>query len=307
MKLLVLLLLITSGCTSVRYGQMQNLKAFAGSAKALSLTPGELYHSISDFRQGLRLIESSTLFTADKIIPRLNQSIAMEQAFEQNVTDVNGACTLISIYADCLLSLVGNEKELEGRSADLSLKLSSALNSYNSAFKRKMPVALGDFLGMVVSKLGSIHLKELQKKYLTEFIHSGSVIINEVSDYFINDVSVGLKDEMRSLDVQFNNVMRNFYDNVEVFERKQNVNPFNYYRQYNPVYLNMKQKLTQLDSLQSQTIAAMQMIKTTHETLRAGLNNPMPGEFIEEVKDLYIAMEKIKRGYDNLKALGHSK
>lgn len=303
MRILLFLLLITSGCTTVRHGQMQNLKAFAKSAKTLSLTPGELYHTISNFRQDMRLVESSTLFTADKIIPRLNQSIAMQQAFEQNVYNVNQSCELITAYSDCLLSLVGNEKDLESSSKDLSLKLGSALSSYNAAFNKKMPAGIGDFLGMVVSKFGSMRLEDLQKKYLKQFIDSGAIIINEVCDYFIEDVSLSLKNEMKSLDAQLNNVMRNFYDNIEVYERKQNVNPFNYYKYYNPVYVNMKQKLTQLDSLQLQTIAAMQKIKTTHEKLHTSLNANMPGEFIAEVKDLYSAMEKIKVGYDNLKTL----
>ena len=307
MRVLLFFLLITSGCTSVRYGQMQNLKAFARSAKTLSLTPGELYHKISDFRQGLRLIESSTLFTADKIIPRLNQSITMQQAFEQNVSNVNQACELISTYSDCLMSLVGNERQLEERTTDLSLQLSSAVNSYNIAFNKKMPVGIGDFLGMVVSKFGSMHLKDLQKKYLKQFINSGSIIINEVCDYFIKEVSPALKNEMHSLEAQLNNVMRNFYDNIEVYERKQNVNPFNYFKYYNPVYVNMKQTLSQLDSLQAQTMVAMQKIKATHEKLRTSINAEIPGKYLAEVRDLYFTIEQIKRGYDNLKALETSK
>lgn len=307
MRTLVFLMLIIPGCTSVRQGQMQNLKAFASSAKTLSLTPAELYHNISDFRQDLRLVESSTLFTADKIIPRLNQAIAMKQSFEENAADVKHACGLISTYADCLMSLVGNEKELEGRTSDLTLRISSAVNSYNTAFNKKIPASVGDFLGMVVNKFGSMHLKDMQKKYLHQFINSGTIIINEVCDYFIEVVGQGLKKEMKSLDVQFTNVMRNFYDNVEVYERKQNVNPFDYYKYYNPVYLSMKQKLIQLNILQEQTIGAMKKIKLTHDRLRSSLNTNIPGQFLAEVRDLYMAMEQIKIGYDNLKTLENIK
>jgi hypothetical protein len=287
----------------VHYGQFQNLKAFARSAKIISTTPGELYHSISDFRQQLRLVESSTLFTADKIIPRLNQSVQMKQAFEENISDVNEACELFTSYADCLLGLLGSEKELEGHSADLSIRLSNALKCYHTAFNKPSPAAIGDFIAMVVNKIGSIHLKELQKKYLKEFVNSGSVIINDVCDYFIVNVNTELKNETASLAVQFDNVMRNFYDNVEAYERKQNVNPYNYFRYYNPVYLTMKQTLSQLDTLRLQTIGAMQKIKNTHEKLRANLQADTKEEFIAEVKDLYYAMENIKRGYDNLKTL----
>jgi hypothetical protein len=227
----------------------------------------------------------------------------MQQAFEQNTSDVNQACELFNCYADCLLGLLGSEKELEGHSADLSIRLSNALKCYNTAFNKPSPAAIGDFIAMVVNKIGSMHLKELQKKYMKEFINSGSVIINDVCDYFIVNVNTALKNETSSLGVQFDNVMRNFYDNVEIYERKQNVNPYNYFRYYNPVYLNMKQTLAQLDTLREQTMVAMKKIKNTHEKLRVDLQAETKGEFIDEVKDLYYAMENIKRGYENLKTL----
>ena len=196
---------------------------------------------------------------------------------------------------------------MEEQSEELSLKISSTLNGYNAAFNKKIPANIGNFLGMVVSKFGSMHLKDLQKKYLKQFINSGAVIVNDVCDYFTQDVSVSLKNEMSSLDAQFTNVMKNFYDNVEIYERKQNVNPFDYYKYYNPVYLGMKQTLTQLHSLQDQTIVAMQKIKIAHAKLQSSLNVNVSGEFFAEVKDLYSTMEKIKKSYDNLKAIETSK
>ena len=145
----------------------------------------------------------------------------MQQAFEQNVSKVKEACELISTYSDGLMSLAGAGKNLEETSEDLSLRISCALKNYNSAFKKQIPVSVGNFLGVVVSQLGSIELKKLQTKYLKEFINSGAVIINEVCDYFTGDMSLSLKSEMSSLDAQFKNGMHNFYDNVETFQPKQ--------------------------------------------------------------------------------------
>src|SRR6478672_5155606 len=115
MRLPVLLLLLLPGCSAVHNAQMQNVKAFAKSSQTLSSAPAELYHDISDFRQELRLVESSTLFTAEKIIPRLNQSLAMQKAFEDNVSKVRDACELISTYSEGLVALVGTEKDLEDK------------------------------------------------------------------------------------------------------------------------------------------------------------------------------------------------
>ena len=304
MRILLFLLLITSGCnTSLHVGRMQNVKAFSGSAKSLSLTPAELYHNVSDFRHHLRLVESSTLFTADKIIPRLNQTLELKQAFEDNVVKVESACELLGVYVDGLALLAGEEKNWGEKTIDLPVRMNGILNNYNKAFGKKIPSGTGNFLGSVISKLASMHLQQLQKKYLVEYISSGDTIVNDVCDYFTEEVSVGLKSELNSLDAQFDNVMRNFYDNIEIYERKQNVSSFNYYKYYNPVYLGLKQTLVQLHILLDETTVAMQKIKAAHTKLLSSLKDNISGEFLLEVEDLYLMMGKIKQGYDNLKAL----
>ncbi len=304
MRILLFFLLIISGCsTSLHVGRMQNVKAFSGSAKSLSLTPAELYHNVSDFRHHLRLVESSTLFTADKIIPRLNQTLELKQAFEDNVVKVESACELLSVYIDGLALLAGEEKNWREKTIDLPVRMNGILNNYNKAFGKKIPSGTGNFLGSVISKLASMRLQQLQKKYLVEYITSGDVIVNDVCDYFTEEVSVGLKSELNSLDAQFDNVMRNFYDNIEIYERKQNVSSFNYYKYYNPVYLGLKQTLVQLHILLDETTVAMQKIKAAHTKLLSSLKDNISGEFLLEVEDLYLMMGKIKHGYDNLKAL----
>lgn len=308
MRVLLLLLLITAGCsTPVHVVRMNNLKTFSASAKVLTLTPAELFHNISDFRHHLRLIESSTLFTADKIIPRLNQVLTMKQAFEDNTFKVESAGELIGVYLDGLSLLAGVEKNWRETASDLPVKMSGVLKNYNKGFNKKIPAETGNVLVSVITKLATMHLQELQKKYLIEYITSGDVIVNEVCDYFTEEVSVGLTTELKSLDAQFDNVMRNFYDNVEIYERKQNVSSFNYYKYYNPVYLGLKQTLLQLHILLDETTVAMQKIKATHKKLLASLKVNISDEFLSEVEDLYLTLEKIKQGYDNLKALEPSK
>lgn len=304
MRVLLFLLLITSGCnTTLHVARMENLKTFSASAKVLSLTPAELYQNISDFRHHLRLVESSTLFTADKIIPRLNQTLIMKQAFEDNTLKAQIGFELIGVYLDGLTLLAGDEKNWNEKIAELPVKMGSVLKNYNTAFNKKISAGTGNFLVSVISKLASMHLQQLQKKYLIEYITSGDVIVSDVCDYFTEEVSVGLRTELTSLDVQFDNVMRNFYDNVEIYERKQNVSSFNYYKYYNPVYLSLKQTLIQLHLLLDETTEAMQKIKATHKKLLTSLKENIANEFLLEVQDLYTTIAKIKQGYDNLKAL----
>ena len=308
MRVLLFLLLITSGCsTTLHTARMENVKTFSASAKVLSLTPAELYHNISDFRHHLRLVESSTLFSADKIIPRLNQALVMKQAFEENTVKVESAFELIGVYLDGLTVIAGDEKNWSEKTADLPVKMNSVLKNYNTVFNKKIAAGTGNFLVSVISKFASMHLQQLQKKYLIEYINSGDVVVSDVCDYFTEEVSVELRTELNSLDVQFDNVMRNFYDNVEIYERKQNVSSFNYYKYYNPVYLGFKQTLIQLHVLLDETTVAMHKVKATHKKLLSSLKDNIADEFLLEVEDLYTTIAKIKLGYDNLKALDTSK
>jgi hypothetical protein len=226
----------------------------------------------------------------------------MKQAFEKNVRQVNQACNLIGKYSECLLVLVDGSysKDLKEESGELSLQLNAALQTFNQYAVKKIPVNIGDFIGLVVDKAGTMRLKHLQKKYLKGFVDSGALIINDVCDYFTEEMALSLNAEMSSLDTQFDNVMGNFYDNIEQYQLKQNINPFDYLKSYNPIYLSLKERLTQLHALQKTTISALKKIKSTHEMLRTSVDSRMPAELIAEVKGLYANMQDIRSAYKKL-------
>ena len=303
MRYLIFFLSFFYSCSTLQNPHKQNVKAFAVAAKGLSLAPGELYQNVSDYRHELRTIESATLFTTDKVIPRLNAILETKRAFEKNAAQVKGAGLLIVSYTECLLALVddGYYKNLNAGSKDLSLQLTAALSTYNKSFNKQLPVSVGGFLGLVVNQIGSVKLKQLQKKYLKEFVTNGSFIINDVCDYFTNEMALSLQNEMSSLDKQFENVMSNFYDNIEQYQRKHDVNPFDYLKNYNPLYLRLKEKLTDLHLMQTNTIAAMQQVKTTHELLKTSVDSNLSKELGPKLNELYAAMQDMKMAYLKLK------
>ncbi len=304
MRYLVLAILLTfTGCntllTSTHTG---NVEGFARSAKTLSTTPGQLYNNISDFRHELRLIESSTLFSSDKVIPRLNSLSEMRQSFEANAAQINQACLIIHSYAQSLLALVddGYQDELEGENEDLALNLSSAIQAYNKNFNKQIPAGVGDFLGVVINKIGSVKLRKLQKQYLKEFVVQGDVIVDDVCDYFAVEVASSLENEMSSLDNQFVNVMGNFYDNIEQYQRNQNVNPFDYLKNYNPMYISLKDKLAGLHRLKTMTVSAMKGIQTTHDRLKESVMTDTPANLKSDILSLFNTMKEIKSVYDDI-------
>ena len=301
--ILILFVLVATGCGTLKSTHTDNVKAFAKSAKTLSAAPGELYQDISDYRHQLKLIEVSTIYASDKIVPRLNKIVEVKNQFEQNAAQINQSASLIESYAQCLLALTdaAYEKEWGKQSDELSLQLNTAFDSYNKLFNKKLPSSVGNFIGGVVSQIGSIKLRQLQKRYLKSFVDTGAVIINDVCDYFTTIVALTLDNELNDLDKQFANIMTTFYDNVYDYQKAQNVNPFDYLKYYNPLYLDMKEKLEVLHDLQTKTITSMQRIKTAHQKLQTAVDFNQPSELIAEIKDLYAATNDIKSSLKKLK------
>jgi hypothetical protein len=296
-----ILLLLLFSCSTIRHDQSDNVKAFAKSAKALSGVPGELYGHISDFRHQLKLVESSTIYTSDKIIARLDKILDMKKQFDQNAVAIKQSAMLIETYAECLLALTDESyKQFDKQSNDLSLKLNAAVTSYNLSMNQRIPPNTGAFLGGVVREIGSVQLKHLQKKYLKSFVDTGAHIINGICDYFTTSVAASLNNEMSSLDNQFSNIMTTFYDNIYEYQKSQNVNPFDYLRYYNPMYLEMKEKLGDLHNLQIKTIISMQKIKDAHEQLRLSVDMVPSKELIAEIKELYIITNEVQTAYQKV-------
>jgi hypothetical protein len=105
---------------------------------------------------------------------------------------------------------------------------------------------------------------------------------------------------MASLDNQFANVMGNFYDNIEQYQRNQNINPFDYLKNYNPMYISLKEKLTGLHRLQAMTVSAMKGIQATHERLKESVLTDNPVNLKSDIMSLFKTMKEIKSVYDDM-------
>lgn len=304
MRIFLLSIVFIYSCSTLHKGQSENVKAFGRSAKALAAVPGELYRNISDYRHQLKLIESSTIYSPDKIISHLNKNADIKKQFDKNAELINHSALLIESYAECLLALTDESyKQFEKQTGDLALKLNAAVLSYNQGFNRRVPMNIGNFIGGVVRQVGSIELKHLQKKYLKSFVDSGAHIINTVCDYFITTVGPSLESELTVLDRDFTNTMTTFYNNIYAYQAAQNVNPFDYLKYYNPLYLDMKERLETLHVLQRKTIGSMQQIKLAHEKLKAIADDKEIKDIVPEIKELYLAITQVQEAHHKLKKI----
>ncbi len=291
MRFLIILLILTS-CAPAKPEYLQNVASFGRTTRQLASAPGDLYQQISDFRHELRLIRASAIFNGDSVISTLNRLITYKKSFEENVQLTYSACSIISTYAECLLSITDQQYVRANgiETGDLGLKLNNVISGFSLRRGAALPKNVGSFLGMVVTEIGSARIQKLQKKYLKEFIDSGSVLINTISDYLTDVVGENLNLELPLLDQQFTDAMLQFYYNIEPYERKVDINHYDYLKNFNPLYLAMKERLETLHILQQKTITAMQNIKTAHEALRSATDSNTISKSAEEMKKLYASM-----------------
>ena len=297
MRIVFIVFVISSiGCRTLKTAQTDNVKSFARSARILSAVPGRLYNEIADYRHNLKMIEVSTMHRSEKLVEQLNVIAGLHQRFKANAAKINSAAALIESYSQSLLALTdaAYEQDLASQSDELSLQLNTAFASYNTMFNKKLPLSVGQFIGGVVTKLGSVRLRSLQRKYLKSFVDTGALIINDVCDYYTGTLSATLKAELSSLDNQFTNVMTHFYDDIYEYQQTKTVNPFDYLRLYNPLYLELKDKLDNLHGLEEKMEIAMQKIKTAHQGLQGIVDTTPKGELLIEIRDLYLATRDVK-------------
>lgn len=288
----LIILIIFFGCTPARPGYLRNVASFGRTARQLSTAPGDLYQQISDFRHELRLIRASVLFNGDSVISTLDRLMAYKKSFEENVAVTYSACSIIGTYAECLLSITDQQYVRANgiETGDLGLKLNNVISGFTIKKGAALPKSAGSFLGMVVNEIGSARIQTLQKKYLKEFIDSGSVLVNSISDYLTEVVGENLNLELPLLDQQFKDAMLQFYYSVEPYERKIEINPYDYLQKFNPIYLTLKERLENLHLLRQKTMIAMQNIKSAHEALRIAAGSNSISGSTEEMKKLYASM-----------------
>lgn len=306
MRFLVFLVVII-GCAPAKPEYLQNVASFGRTARQLSTAPGDLYQQISDFRHELRLIRASVLFNGDSVISTLNRLMDYKKSFEENVQVTYSACNIISTYAECLLSITDQQYVRANgiETGDLGLKLNNVISGFSINKNAKLPKTAGSFLGMVITEIGSGRIKQLQKKYLKEFIDSGSVLVNTISDYLVEVVGENLSLELPLLDKQFNDAMLQFYYNIEPYERKIEINHYDYLKNFNPLYLNMKERLENLHLLQQKTITAMQRIKTAHDALLTAADSNTIANSTEEMKQLYASLMDVNAVMKKFKNNNH--
>jgi hypothetical protein len=149
----------------------------------------------------------------------------------------------------------------------------------------KIPSSVGSLTSSIISEMGQLRIAQLQKKYLRSAIQTARAPFENICEDFILLDSLKLRNELANLPNYLDNNYANFLENIRAYEKEGN-NPYNYYKEYTPIYSSWLSQINELNELASRTIEAFRSLKTCIGELETYVNASNPGPPPGAFKDL---------------------
>jgi hypothetical protein len=121
-----------------------------------------------------------------------------------------------------------------------------------------------------------MRIVQLQKKYLKNAIQVARVPFENICEDFILLDSLKLQGELSNLPNYLDNNYADFLDNVRAYERQGN-NPYNYYKEYSPIYSDWLSQINELNALAAAAVKAFRSLKEGFGKMEEYINESKPG------------------------------
>jgi hypothetical protein len=150
------------------------------------------------------------------------------------------------------------------------------VHKYNQVAVTKIPPSVGRLTSSIIDEIGKLRIVQLQKKYLRNAIETARVPFENICEDFIMLDSLKLKSELSNLPDYLDNNYANFLENIRAYERQGN-NPYNYYREYSPIYSGWLLQINELNALATAAVQAFRSLKEGFGKLDEYINDDKPG------------------------------
>ena len=205
---------------------------------------------------------------------------------------------IVEKYASLVLCLLDESylKEFNKTKDAWQVNFTGLINKYNQVAVTKIPPSVGSLTSSIVSEIGKLKIAQLQKKYLRNAVQAAREPFENICEDFILLDSLKLRGELANLPDYLDNNYADFLENIRAYEREGN-NPYNYYKEYTPIYSSWLSQINELNELATTTIEAFRSLKTNFGKLEEYLNASNPGEPPKEFKELMNIHSDLMRVY----------
>jgi len=294
-------LLSLTACASLTETQINAVHQFATASKDFSDYPKKVSSELAAVREESRVFDANAQLDRTEHIQRLQKIYAEETLDASHSLKVELTFAVLDKYAQSLLLLSTlNSDELEKQAKNFGVEIDSLIVLYNGIGKvRKIPTGIGGAVSQVIAAGGKKYVRAQQAKDLKKFIPQGDVLVAGMTSDLINYLdkkiyvkslndSLGLKDliasQRKSLEQDYGSYLSSIYF------RNQNP-PIERDREY----LALLQRLDNVETLRTQTIAAAKKLRKAHAAIFKEIQAKRTLKTtINDIQALYDDVKKIR-------------
>src|SRR5215831_3296822 len=179
----------------------------------------------------------------------------MRDDYYANIKTANKIKTvyeLLETYISSLETLASDKysTDLEKRSDEIGKKMTGLIATFNSSPGRKiaLPLNPGEWLTSLATLHGRIKLKNMQAKFLKEYIAQADSFVQAINRNYqeiqMDDMVEWFKEEKTAIDEQFKRIVSTYLQNLSRHqENSTTMVALEFYSKINPVYYELTDEI----------------------------------------------------------------
>lgn len=279
------------------------VKSVAGATKDIAANTTAVYKNMWQLKYDIVQLSIATTDSPAYLIESLNENFQQKIESESNAAEYASLYGILVSYSTLLEALTSDEdyKNLKKDAGDWQCNMDSLVRKYNQFCPRPLPVSLGNFMSKIIVSMGEYHLRKMQKKFLKESIDSGYSAVMDVCDNYSKLFAPRIKQDIDGIPADINSAYTGFLETIRSARNTSINQPYLYYTNYNPLYLDMIRRHGQIKSVYEQNLAAIQNIRKSFTRLKESYTYKLTRkEWIEENKNLVLSAHELKKAWLNL-------
>ena len=262
--------------------QTSTARNFAIATKDISKIPSDIYFRIYQLKSESQTLQLNALLatndSAKQSIQFLKNDYAEKISFIEIADAYSTSYQIVEKYASLVLCLLDNSylKDFTRNKDAWQTNFTGLIHKYNQVAVTKIPPSITNFTSSIISEIGQLRIAQLQKKYLRNAFEIAREPFENICEDFILLDSLKLKSELGNLPDYLDNNYADFLENIRAYERKGN-NPYNYYKEYSPIYSGWLSQINELNALATAAVQAFRSLKEGFGKLEEYINESKPG------------------------------
>ncbi|MES2773314.1 MAG: hypothetical protein V4722_03970 [Bacteroidota bacterium] len=292
-----LLVLTSCGTQKINIGAV---KSFASATKDIAANTTAVYKNMWELKYDVVQLSIATVDSPAYLIESLNENYQQKTESESNAIGYSSLYGVLSTYSTLLLALTSEDdfKNLKKEAGDLQCSMDSVVKKYNRFCRKPLPLSLGNFVSRIVVAAGDFQLKKMQKMFLKESIDSGYSAIMDICDNYNTLFAPRIKQDIDRLPNDINDAYTGFLETIRSAKNPSINQPYLFYANYNPLYLDMIRRHQQIEQVFKQNVAAIESIRKSITRLKNAYEVKLTSEeWITENKNLVVSAHELKKAY----------